>query len=261
MEICRNYSRLGGSSGCLHLAQLVSLLPASIREIEFADATELGPLDHLTLRDSIQSMRWTLSSGQMNGGDWNHSLARMHLPAALTSLQLPATYSHGLPPLPAGLLKLDLARATGEVALPDSLQDLRIDSARIPLLPASLQSLRFGPAFNEPVAALLWPASLTLIEFGDRFNHEIEAVHWPLGLLSLQLGRAFDRPVKRCNCQTHSRTCASARKFTMGHLINRSRDCDYRRLSRASPWLHRSINPLLMSCCPQDSRAWYLAAN
>ena len=72
------------------------------------------------------------------------------------------------------MLKLDLARAVGEIGLPDSLQDLCVDSQFIPPVPADLRSIRFGPSFNRPLDDMLWPASLTLIQFGERFNQRLQ---------------------------------------------------------------------------------------
>lgn len=82
------------------------------------------------------------------------------------------------------------ARSVELLTWPRALKELVVDadeevaSKAVPL-PPSLERLRFGDTFNQPVAGIIWPPFLKLLSFGCCFDQPIHGVVWPASLQQL----------------------------------------------------------------------------
>ncbi|CAM9476686.1 unnamed protein product [Ectocarpus fasciculatus] len=64
--------------------------------------------------------------------------------------------------------------------------------------PASLVQLIVGSScFDQPIAGVLLPTSLQELDLGEEFNQPIEDMVWPPSLRKLNLGFEFNQPIQR----------------------------------------------------------------
>ena len=63
-------------------------------------------------------------------------------------------------------------------------------------LPSRLQSLTFGEKFNKSLKSVALPSSLQSLAFGSCFNQSLEEVNLPSSLQSLTFGAAFDQSLR-----------------------------------------------------------------
>jgi len=61
-------------------------------------------------------------------------------------------------------------------------------------VPASLQQLSLGEAFNQPIAGVVWPTSLQQLSFAGDFNQPIVGDLWLASLQQLAPGFSFNHP-------------------------------------------------------------------
>ncbi|GAM27225.1 hypothetical protein SAMD00019534_104000 [Acytostelium subglobosum LB1] len=60
----------------------------------------------------------------------------------------------------------------------------------------SLQTLKFGTLFNQPITPGCLPSSITSLKFGDRFNKALSLEAFPSSLTSLEIGTSFDHSLE-----------------------------------------------------------------
>jgi len=83
-------------------------------------------------------------------------------------------------------------------------------------LPQSLQSIAFGPQFNQSIQGVKWPKSLQSLTFGFLFNGTLRGVTLPDSLESLTLGHDFNQDMKGVTLPDNLQS------LTFGYLFNQS---------------------------------------
>lgn len=117
---------------------------------------------------------------------------------------------------------------------PPSLQQLKLgDVFNQPIeqaaFPASQYEITFGEFLNQPIDGVLWPDSLQRLFFGIDFDQSIDNVRWPASLEELTFGWcdevAGNGIVMRSdfNHRIDSRVWPeSLRRLTLGHKVRQS---------------------------------------
>lgn len=99
------------------------------------------------------------------------------------------------------LYVLRYSHSMEDVVWPRGLRELYLDLYDLPATsvswPPSLEQLKFGPSFNQPIEGVSWPRSLQHLKFGSGFNQPIGSVTWPESLRKLEFGKFFTQPIAK----------------------------------------------------------------
>ena len=119
------------------------------------------------------------------------------LPQSLTTLKMAYSFSQPISgwevPHSLTFLHVSCNQPVIGFRLPDTLEHLRFGNcfnqpvAPGWLLPSGLKSIRFGVYFNHPVVDLELPSSLETLQFGANFNQPLDGVRFPPSLKTLDM--------------------------------------------------------------------------
>lgn len=162
------------------------LLPNGLKRLEFGYDWNMSLNRWPTLPESVETLRI--------GARFNQPLTGFRLPASLTELNFDVDHIH------QNYFNSSLAGCI----LPSCFRCLVIpDRWNLPInelcqLPSSLESLRFGEYFNQPIENLQLPCSLTSLTFGSQFNQSLDGVKLPDSLTELDMGYLgnFNHPIR-----------------------------------------------------------------
>lgn len=158
--------------------------PASLKALTFGHAFN-QPLDKVLWPATFQQLTF--------GAMFNQSMDGVVWPASLQRLTYGQSFDQ---PLAKGqqdpLQQQGYASETGHQERRNGFDGV----SRIVVWPDSLQQLKFGYEFSQPINSVRWPKSLRELTFGCRFNHEIRDVIWPASLERLTFIGCFNQPVE-----------------------------------------------------------------
>lgn len=158
--------------------------PPSLKAVTFGHAFN-QPVDRVLWPASLQQLTF--------GAMFNQSMDGVEWPASLQRLTYGQSFDQ---PLVRGqrdpLQQRRYASGTGHHERRNGFDGV----SKIRVWPDSLQQLKFGYEFSQPINSIRWPESLRELTFGCRFNQEIQDVIWPASLERLTFIGCFNQPIE-----------------------------------------------------------------